>query len=96
MIELRGSYRYASPEAVELALAAACMQLHDDDPDWLRSFTKRGTTLAVHARIAGADPFAAAHVVETLAEHAIEGVIDVAHCRCGARAVDSFAAGDEI
>jgi hypothetical protein len=93
MIELRGAYRYATPAALDLALEAARAQLHDDDldDDWLRSFTKRGTTLAVHARLDVADPFAAAHVVQTLAEHAVEGVIDLQR---GA-AIDSFAPGDE-
>ena len=94
MIELRGSYRYATPADLERALAAARAQLHDDDLDdaWLHAFTRRGTTLAVNARLDLGDPFAAAHVVQTLAEHAIEGVIDVQR----GRAVDSFAPGDEI
>jgi hypothetical protein len=94
MIELRGSYRYASPAALEHALATARALLHDDDhdADWLRSFTKCGSTLAVHARLDVADPFAAAHVVQMLAEHAIEGVIDLQR----GRAIDSFAPSDEL
>jgi hypothetical protein len=94
MIELRGSYRYASPAALEHALATARALLHDDDLDaeWLRSFTKRGSTLAVDARLDVADPFAAAHVVQTLAEHAIDGVIDLQR----GRAIDSFAPSDEL
>src|SRR6185503_15255109 len=92
MIELRGSYRYATPAALEHALAAARAQLHDDDldDDWLRTFTQRGTTLAVHARLDLGDPFAAANVVQTLAEHAVEGVIDVHR----GHSIDSFAPGD--
>jgi hypothetical protein len=93
MIELRGTYRYATPAALELALETARAQLHEDDldSDWLGAFTQRGATLAVHARLDVGDPFAAAHVVQTLAEHALEGVIDI---RRG-DAIDSFAPGDE-
>ena len=94
MIELRGSYRYASPAALEQALAAAHAVLHDDDhdSDWLHAFTKRGTTLAVHATLDVADPFAAADVVRTLSEHAVEGVIDLQR----GLAIDSFASGDGV
>lgn len=99
MIELRGSYRYASLDALDLALEAARAKLHDDDEhdaQLLGSFTRRGTTLAVHARMNDADPFAAAHVLETLAEHAIEGVVDVTDSRRGGHAFDSFGSGDEL
>ena len=95
MIDLRGSYRYATIEALDTALDTARAQLHDDDldADWLRSFTKRGTTLAVHARLDLSDPFAAAHVVETLARDAIEGVVDLAQL---GHSFDSFVSGDEL
>ncbi|HEY3806125.1 MAG TPA: hypothetical protein VGL61_26160 [Kofleriaceae bacterium] len=95
MIELRGSYRYATPEALELALEAARAVLHDDDDDlddWLQWFTRRGTTLSIHARLDVADPFSAANVVQALAACAVEGVVDL---RRGS-SVDSFVPGDEV
>jgi hypothetical protein len=94
MIELRGSYRYATPQALELALEAAYSVLHDDDDlddDWLKWFTRRGTTLTVHAQLDISDPFAAANVVQALAACAVEGVIDLQR----GHSVDSFAPGDD-
>ncbi|HEY1816294.1 MAG TPA: hypothetical protein VGG74_28295 [Kofleriaceae bacterium] len=79
--------------ALELALEAARAVLHDDDDldDWLPWFTRRGTTLSIHARLDVADPFSAAHVVQALAACAVEGVVDL---RRGS-SVDSFVPGDD-
>jgi hypothetical protein len=93
VIALRGSYRYATPAALERALAAARARLHDDDldDDWLGSFRRRGATLSVDARLDAADPFAAAEVVQALARDAEDGVIDLHR----GRAIDSFTPGED-
>ncbi|HUJ58149.1 MAG TPA: hypothetical protein VLX92_06645 [Kofleriaceae bacterium] len=94
-IELRGTYRYASPAALEHALASARAQIDDDDhaelePDWLRAVIRHGTTLRVDARLpAASDRFLAAAVLDALAAAAIEGVVEA---RRGGAALDWFVA----
>jgi hypothetical protein len=92
-IEVRGSYRYPSCEELELAIAAARERIDDDDhaslePDWLSAFVRRGTTLRIEASVPlAADRFLASAVLEALARHAIEGVVEV---RSGGRCLDWF------
>ncbi|CAN5683898.1 hypothetical protein BH11MYX1_BH11MYX1_12010 [soil metagenome] len=97
MVELRGSYRYATPEALEAAVRSALLHASeaDDDHDcaeWLRTLTRRGTRLEVRATLTpDSDPFLAASLLSVLSEAAIEGAVDV---RRGDKVVDCFGSGD--
>jgi hypothetical protein len=98
MVELRGSYRYASPEALERAVMTAMLQLEDDDDhslagDWLRALSRRGTRLEVRATLTTeSDPFLASTILAVLSDHALEGAVDV---RRNDTVVDSFVSGDD-
>jgi hypothetical protein len=91
--ELRGSYRYQDIAALENALSAARTRIEDDElgeiePDWIDAFVKRGTQLSVQAVLpVAADRFLAAEVLQTLAETAVDGVIEISR---GGRCVDWF------
>lgn len=91
--ELRGSYRYQDIAALESALSAARTRIEDDElgevePDWIDAFVKRGTRLSVQTVLpAAADRFLAAEVLQTLAETALDGVIELSR---GGRCVDWF------
>ncbi|MEO8552530.1 MAG: hypothetical protein ABI678_21280 [Kofleriaceae bacterium] len=98
MVELRGSYRYASPAALERAVMTAMLQLEDDDDhvlagEWLRALSRRGTRLEVRATLTTeSDPFLASTILAVLSDHALEGAVDV---RRGDSIVDSFVSGDD-
>ncbi len=98
MVELRGSYRYATPEALERAVMSAMLQLEDGDDhslagDWLRALSRRGTRLEVRAMLTTeSDPFLASSILSVLSDHAVEGSVDV---RRGDSIVDSFTSGDD-
>jgi hypothetical protein len=91
--ELRGSYQYADVAALENALSAARTRIEDDElgeiePDWIQSFVRRGTRLSVRVELpAAADRYLAAEVLQTLAETAVDGVIEISR---GGRCVDWF------
>jgi hypothetical protein len=92
-IEVSGSYRYPSRGQLELAIAAAREQIEDDDhatieTDWLSTFVRRGNTLRIEATVPmAADRFLASAVLDALARHAIEGVVEV---RCDGKCLDWF------
>ena len=98
MVELHGSYRYASPEALERAVTTAMLHLDDEDDhrlagDWLRALSRRGTRLEVRATLtAESDPFLASSILAVLSDHAVEGSVDV---RRGETVIDSFGPGDD-
>jgi len=98
MVELRGSYRYESAEALERAVLTAMLQLEDEDDhhlagDWLRALSRRGTRLEVRATLThDSDPFLASSILGVLSDHAIEGAVDV---RRGEQLVDCFSTGDD-
>jgi len=98
MVELHGSYRYATPEALERAVMTAMLHLDDDDDhrlagDWLRALSRRGTRLEVRATLtAESDPFLASSILAVLSDHAVEGSVDV---RRGETVLDSFGPGDD-
>ena len=98
MVELRGSYRYETPEALERAVLTAMLQLEDDDDhhlagDWLRALSRRGTRLEVRAMLTSdSDPFLASSILGVLSDHAIEGAVDV---RRGETVVDCFSPHDD-
>jgi hypothetical protein len=99
-VRFQGSYRYASPAALERAILAARAELDDDeinDPCFgsLRWFVKdspssvRVDVLVPAVSEAG---FAVSHAFQALARDAVEGVVEA---RRGARRVDLFASGDD-
>ncbi|MFT3697604.1 MAG: hypothetical protein QM831_30955 [Kofleriaceae bacterium] len=95
MVELRGSYRYESAEALERAVAIAMQQAHDDDAevDWLRTLSRRGTRLEVRATLTvESDPFLASSILNVLSDHAIEGAVDV---RRGETVIDTFSPDED-
>ena len=96
-IHFRGAYRYDSHAALERALAAARIQLDDEDeldPIPPRSFVRSGTSLIVDVLVPNAVEirFVAANVLQELAREAIEGAVEACH---GADQVDYFASGDD-
>ena len=98
-IHFRGTYRYASRDALERALAAARTQLDEEEvPEpsltSLRSFASQGTKLRVDVVLPAAIEvrFAAAAVFEALAERAIEGAVEAVHAGVP---VDLFPSGTE-
>ena len=83
-IHFKGTLQFRSKEALEQAVAAARMQLDDDDvtdPSLasLRTMVARGTKLSVDIKLPrSADVrFAAAAMFEALAEHAVDGAVEV-------------------
>jgi hypothetical protein len=95
-IEYRGTYRYATPDALERALASAREHLDDDElhelgQAWARFFVRSGTTLRIEATLPiSADRFGTAAVLEALASTAVEGVVEA---RRGAHRLDLFPSG---
>lgn len=98
MVELRGSYRYASAEALERAVMSAMLQLEDEEDhtlagNWLRALSRRGTRLEVRATLTTeSDPFLASTILAVLSDHALEGAVDV---RRGNSVVDTFVSNDD-
>jgi hypothetical protein len=77
MMRVRGTLRYTSTAARDHALAAARVQLDDDDDGtWLGGLVAHGRTLRVDSALP-ADSFGAAAVLETLAREAIDGVVEI-------------------
>ncbi len=97
-IRFHGSYRYASPAALQRALETARRwlddeELYDLDGDWLACFVASGATLQVDTQLPlEADRFAAVGVMEALAEHALEGIVEA---RRGQVRVDAFPSGTD-
>lgn len=95
-IAYRGQYRYATPDALDHALASAREQLDDDDhadldAAWAQFFVRRGTTLTIDAMLPlAADRHGAAAVLEVLARTAIEGFVEA---RRGPDRLDVFPSG---
>lgn len=95
-IRFHGSYRYASPQILERALATARRwldeeELYDLDGDWLACFVAAGAVLRIDTLLpVEADRFAAVAVMEALAEDALEGVVEA---RRGELRLDAFPCG---
>lgn len=94
VVHFHGTYRYATREGLEHAIAQARSVLADDEADeidaaWMRCFVTRGTVLTVNltSRI---DRFSAAAVFDTLATSAIEGAVEA---RLGEAHIDFFPSG---
>ncbi len=95
VVHFHGTYRYATRESLEHAIASARAVLaEDDDGDsdaaWMRCFVTRGTVLTVNLT-SRVDRNSAAAVFDTLAETAVEGAVEA---RIGGAEVDLFASGD--
>jgi len=91
VVHFHGTYRYATRENLELAIASARAVLADDDAGdadaaWMRCFVTRGTVLTVNLT-SRVDRFSAAAVFDTLAETAVEGAVEA---RVGDAQVDLF------
>jgi hypothetical protein len=90
VVHFHGTYRYATRENLEQAIASARAVLAEDDDGegdaWMRCFVTRGTVLTVNltSRI---DRFCAAAVFDLLAESAIEGAVEA---RLGDLHIDYF------
>ena len=95
-IRFHGSYRYATPEALQRALEAARRwldeeELYDLEGDWLGCFVASGATLRIDTQLPiEADRFAAVAVMEALAEHALEGIVEAQR---GEQRLDAFPCG---
>ena len=100
VVHFHGTYRYATRENLEQAIASARAVLaEEDDGDgdgdadaaWMRCFVTRGTVLTVNltSRI---DRNSAAAVFDTLAETAVEGAVEA---RVGDAEIDRFTPGDD-
>jgi hypothetical protein len=93
VVHFHGTYRYATREGLEHAIAAARAVLADeesgDDAAWMRCFVTRGTVLTVNLT-SRVDRFSAAAVFDTLAETALEGVVEG---RLGDAHIDMFPSG---
>ena len=95
VVHFHGTYRYATRENLEQAIASARAVLADDDDGdaeaaWMRCFVTRGTVLTVNLT-SRVDRNAAAAVFDTLAETAVEGAVEA---RIGDAEIDLFASGD--
>jgi hypothetical protein len=79
VVHFHGTYRYATRENLEHAIASARAVLVDDGADgdaaWMRCFVTRGTVLTVNLT-SRVDRFCAAAVFDTLAETAVEGAVE--------------------
>ncbi|HEX3760784.1 MAG TPA: hypothetical protein VHW23_18850 [Kofleriaceae bacterium] len=96
VVHFHGTYRYATRENLEHAIASARAVLADDDSSdgaaaWMRCFVTRGTVLTVNLT-SRVDRSSAAAVFDTLAETAVEGAVEA---RLGEAAVDVFPSGDD-
>jgi len=93
VVHFHGTYRYATRENLELAIASARAVLADEDAEadaaWMRCFVTRGTVLTVNLT-SRVDRFSAAAVFDTLAETAIEGAVEA---RLGNQHIDFFPSG---
>ena len=94
VVHFHGTYRYATRENLEHAIASARAVLAEDDTGdadaaWMRCFVTRGTVLTVNltSRI---DRFSAAAVFDTLAETAVEGAVEA---KLGDSHLDMFVSG---
>jgi hypothetical protein len=95
VVHFHGTYRYATRERLDHAVALARAVLAEDEAAdieaaWMRCFVTRGTVLTVNltSRI---DRFSAAAVFDTLAGGAIEGAVEA---RVGETHIDFFPSGD--
>jgi hypothetical protein len=91
VVHFHGTYRYATRDRLEHAIAAARAVLDDDDAHevdaaWMRCFVTRGTVLTVNLT-SRVDRFSAAAVFDLLAQSAIEGAVEA---RLGDRHIDFF------
>jgi hypothetical protein len=96
-IRFQGTYRYASPAALERAILAARHELDDEEPCFgsLRLFIKESpSSLRVDVFVPAVSEagFAVSHAFQALARDAVEGVVEA---RRGERRVDVFASGDD-
>lgn len=99
MIQYRGAYRFSDRRALDHALAIALANLAEwkqlaDLAEWKRRFTAIGSSLCIDLDLGVArcdQRQAAAHVMQTLALSAIEGIV-VARQRD--LAVDVFVCGE--
>jgi hypothetical protein len=94
-IELRGTYLYANPDALDRALAAARSRLDaeldgDREVDWMRCFMRQGSRLWVHGQLPDQAITLAVGVVTVLANEAVEGLVVA---RRGEQALDYFPCG---
>jgi len=94
-----GSYRYSDREALERAVALAWNQFYDEDLahptlSSMGRLVKQGDRLHVDLTLptAADSRFAAAGMLEVLAQNAIEGVVEARH---GSDHVDYFCSGDD-
>ena len=85
-----GTYRYATRAHLETAISSARAVLADDEVEgdvaWMRCFVTRGTVLTVNLT-SHVDRFCAAAVFDTLAESAVEGMVEA---RLGDAQIDLF------
>lgn len=93
VVHFHGTYRYASRDRLEHAIASARAVIEDDeasevDAAWMRCFVTRGTVLTVNLT-SRVDRFSAAAVFELLAASAIEGAVEA---KLGERHIDYFPA----
>ncbi|HEX7841818.1 MAG TPA: hypothetical protein VF469_30315 [Kofleriaceae bacterium] len=79
VVHFHGTYRYATREGLERAIASARAVLSEDNTDrdatWMRCFVTRGTVLTVNLT-SRVDRFSAAAVFDTLASTAVEGAVE--------------------
>lgn len=95
VVHFHGTYRYASRDTLERAIASARAVLEDEDASeidaaWMRCFVTRGTVLTVNLT-SRVDGFSAAAVFDALARAAVEGAVEA---RIGDRHIDLFTAHD--
>jgi hypothetical protein len=94
VVHFHGTYRYATRENLEHAIASARAVLADEDAEsdaaWMRCFVTRGTVLTVNLT-SRVDRFHAAAVFDMLAETAVEGAVEA---RLGEAHVDLFPSRD--
>ena len=95
VVHFHGTYRYATRENLEHAIASARAVLTEDDAAdgdaaWMRCFVTRVTVLTVNLT-SRVDRFSAAAVFDTLAETAVEGAVEA---RLGNVHLDLFPSRD--
>lgn len=91
VVHFHGTYRYATRDTLERAIASARAVLEDEDASeveaaWMRCFVTRGTVLTVNLT-SRVDGFSAAAVFEVLARAAVEGAVEA---KVGNRHIDLF------
>jgi hypothetical protein len=94
VVHFHGTYRYATRETLEHAIASARAVLNEEDASeidaaWMRCFVTRGTVLTVNLT-SRVDRFSAAAVFDLLAEAAVEGAVEA---RLGDAHIDFFPSG---